>query len=325
MSEPATRTPDLDERSSAPRGDRRPPLSRTSPTLRVAGTIPADVDHMELSRDVRAPPPERGRGACQRPRLRAGPASRVAAGPRPGRAAGRDLHRPGRQGPDPGRLRLQRGDGDGARLPAVRVPRDGADVRAQQPLRPAGGTAGLHRDRGEPLPDGVCGVRVRDRERPRLQLLLHLLRQPVLRARSGSPRLRWVFERITGLALRSARLRAARGCSSAAATRSTPSRMRCSPARSDPRSSRSATSRSPRSPRTACATSARSSCREDCCDEHRVQEVLIADPDFPQEQAVELVDRCHVTASRCGRAPPTMEIMTHRPSSSPASRCRCSS
>jgi exopolysaccharide biosynthesis polyprenyl glycosylphosphotransferase len=54
MSEPATRTPDLDERSSAPGATGGPRFPRTSPTLRVAGTIPADVDHMELSRDVRA-------------------------------------------------------------------------------------------------------------------------------------------------------------------------------------------------------------------------------------------------------------------------------
>ena len=31
-------------------------------------------------------------------------------------------------------------------------------------------------------------------------------------------------------------------------------------------------------------------------DAHRVQEVIIADPDFPQERAVELVDQCHRAA-----------------------------
>ncbi|MEA2374571.1 MAG: hypothetical protein QOD53_1034 [Thermoleophilaceae bacterium] len=44
----------------------------------------------------------------------------------------------------------------------------------------------------------------------------------------------------------------------------------------------------------------------------RVDEVLIADPAFPQEQAVDLVDRCHRHGIRVRVAPSTMEILMDR-------------
>jgi exopolysaccharide biosynthesis polyprenyl glycosylphosphotransferase len=47
-------------------------------------------------------------------------------------------------------------------------------------------------------------------------------------------------------------------------------------------------------------------------DAHRVQEVIIADPEFPQEQAVELVDQCHRRGVSVRIAPSTMEILVHR-------------
>jgi exopolysaccharide biosynthesis polyprenyl glycosylphosphotransferase len=43
-----------------------------------------------------------------------------------------------------------------------------------------------------------------------------------------------------------------------------------------------------------------------------VDEVLIADPAFPQDQAVELVDRCHQHGKRIRVAPSTMEILMDR-------------
>jgi exopolysaccharide biosynthesis polyprenyl glycosylphosphotransferase len=43
-----------------------------------------------------------------------------------------------------------------------------------------------------------------------------------------------------------------------------------------------------------------------------VDEVLIADPDFPQSDAVELVDRCHRHGVRVRVAPSTMEILMDR-------------
>src|SRR6185369_5323453 len=46
--------------------------------------------------------------------------------------------------------------------------------------------------------------------------------------------------------------------------------------------------------------------------EHRVQEVVIADPNFPEREAFELVDRCHDRGVAVRIAPTTMEIMTHR-------------
>ncbi|MDQ4048143.1 MAG: sugar transferase, partial [Actinomycetota bacterium] len=43
-----------------------------------------------------------------------------------------------------------------------------------------------------------------------------------------------------------------------------------------------------------------------------IDEVLIADPDFPPKQAVELVDRCHRHGIRVRVAPSTMEILMDR-------------
>ena len=46
--------------------------------------------------------------------------------------------------------------------------------------------------------------------------------------------------------------------------------------------------------------------------EARIQEVIIADPDFPQDQAVELVDICHRRGVNVQVAPSTMEILIDR-------------
>jgi exopolysaccharide biosynthesis polyprenyl glycosylphosphotransferase len=46
--------------------------------------------------------------------------------------------------------------------------------------------------------------------------------------------------------------------------------------------------------------------------EHRVQDVIIADPDFPQAAAVELVDLCHQRGVEVHVAPSTMSILTQR-------------
>src|SRR6185436_20756387 len=46
--------------------------------------------------------------------------------------------------------------------------------------------------------------------------------------------------------------------------------------------------------------------------EHRVQDVIIADPDFPQASAVELVDVCHRRGVEVHVAPSTMGILTQR-------------
>src|SRR5215204_4415025 len=47
-------------------------------------------------------------------------------------------------------------------------------------------------------------------------------------------------------------------------------------------------------------------------DVYRVQEVIIADPDFPEERAVELVDQCHTRGVTVRIAPSTMEILVQR-------------
>ncbi len=46
--------------------------------------------------------------------------------------------------------------------------------------------------------------------------------------------------------------------------------------------------------------------------EHRVQDVIIADPDFPQDKAVELVDVCHRRGVEVHVAPSTMGILTQQ-------------
>ena len=43
-----------------------------------------------------------------------------------------------------------------------------------------------------------------------------------------------------------------------------------------------------------------------------VDEVLIADPDFPQDRAVELIDTCHRHGIKVRVAPSTMEILMDR-------------
>jgi exopolysaccharide biosynthesis polyprenyl glycosylphosphotransferase len=47
-------------------------------------------------------------------------------------------------------------------------------------------------------------------------------------------------------------------------------------------------------------------------DAERIEEVIIADPDFPQREAVELIEVCHERAVRVRIAPSTMEILIHR-------------
>jgi exopolysaccharide biosynthesis polyprenyl glycosylphosphotransferase len=46
--------------------------------------------------------------------------------------------------------------------------------------------------------------------------------------------------------------------------------------------------------------------------EQRIDEVIIADPDFPQLEAVELVENCHQRGIAVHVAPSTMEILIHR-------------
>ncbi len=45
---------------------------------------------------------------------------------------------------------------------------------------------------------------------------------------------------------------------------------------------------------------------------HRIDEVIIADPDFPPQQAVEVVDIAHGQGVRVRIAPSTMELLVHR-------------
>ena len=137
--------------------------------------------------------------------------------------------------------------------------------------------------------------------------LLHLLRHAVLRDR---------LRLDDPLALRAGRpacccarpATAAARCSSARASTSRRSTTR-SWTRSTRRSTCSGSSRSPRGPTTACARSGRIEDLPAVLEHHRVQEVIIADPDFPEERAVELVDQCHRRGVTVRVAPSTMEIL----------------
>jgi exopolysaccharide biosynthesis polyprenyl glycosylphosphotransferase len=51
---------------------------------------------------------------------------------------------------------------------------------------------------------------------------------------------------------------------------------------------------------------------KDVLNHARIDEVIIADPEFPQDDAVELVDQCHQHGVRVRIAPSTMEILIHR-------------
>jgi exopolysaccharide biosynthesis polyprenyl glycosylphosphotransferase len=51
---------------------------------------------------------------------------------------------------------------------------------------------------------------------------------------------------------------------------------------------------------------------EEIIEDQRLDEVIIADPAFPEQQALELVDACHQRGVRVHVAPSTMEILIHR-------------
>ena len=114
------------------------------------------------------------------------------------------------------------------------------------------------------------------------------------------------------LAARAGRLPRAGRCWSAPASTSRRSRTRSRDRARTPVDARRLHLARPRARRTACARSASSrSCRRSSARE-RVQEVIIADPDFPQEKAVELVDLCHRRGVTVHVAPSTMEILIDR-------------
>ena len=110
---------------------------------------------------------------------------------------------------------------------------------------------------------------------------------------------RHLYERVTGWLLRAAGYRR-RAMLVGSGEHIDACRPRAGRARRRPGRGRRATSRSSRGPTTACARWAVSrTCRRSWATQ-RVEEVIIADPDFPQEQAFDLVDRCH--AARGHRA-----------------------
>ena len=142
----------------------------------------------------------------------------------------------------------------------------------------------------------------------------------VLRSRSAWRALAGSTSAASALALTALGRQPARDPGRLRASRSRPSRTRCRAATA--RATRpSATSRSRRKPdnglRNLGAPRGPAAAARRAPDAARS---IIADPDFPQNQAFELVDRCHERGVAVRIAPTTMEIMTHRHELVPGSR-----
>ncbi len=119
------------------------------------------------------------------------------------------------------------------------------------------------------------------------------------------------YDATSGVILRAAGYQRRAPSSSAPAATSRPSPAR-SPTRRTRRSTSSASSRSRRGPITASSRSGRSTTSAGSSSSHRVDEVILADPDFPERQAVELVDEAHQHGVRVRIAPTPMELLVHR-------------
>ena len=221
-----------------------------------------------------------------------------------------DPHRAVPEGRAEGRVGLRGVAAGGAGHRRLRLPRRGAAVRALGPVRRPRLAAGPRAHRLGADPDDARDADLRPRQRRALLQLLHLLRLAVLlgrlrldaalRLRARSPA-RCCAPPATSAA----------PCSSAPASTSRPSPTRWPTART--RASRSsASSRCARAPTTGCARSARSTTSRQIIAKHGLDEVIIADPDFPQKECVELVDRCHQRGVRVRVAPSTMEVLIHR-------------
>ena len=313
----------------SPRSPRSPVLERMQPRHRKrsaaaapVGCAPAGADPALDARAVRsADPGERDVRRKRPPALSfllrldtaaARRARRLAARARPRRRLPGDLHRAAAEGPR-ARPRARRAIAFTRRgeFVAVRLPRHRAAVRALRAVRRPRPASRSDADRRIAVPGHVRRAAVRRRQRRAVLQLLHLLRHARLRA---------ALRIVVPLRLRDASparccappATAAVPCSSAPASTSSTSPARSS-ARRTRRSTSSGSSRCSRcAPTAACARSARSTISPACSRTQRVDEVIIADPDFPQAEAVELVDQCHRRGVRVRIAPSTMEILIHR-------------
>ena len=193
--------------------------------------------------------------------------------------------------------------------PGVRLPADGAAVRALGPVRGAGAAAGDGADRGVPLPGDVRGADLRAGERRALLQLLHLLGLAGVCA-AVHPLLRLLYERSTGAILRAA------GYERRAVLVGTGEHIReVAHALLDAPHSRIEVVGFV-SPKALPANGLRSlgALRDlDAGAERRAhRRGDHRRPRLPQEDAVELVDRCHQRGVRVRIAPSTMEILIHR-------------
>ena len=239
-------------------------------------------------------------------------ARRLAARARLRRRRARDLHRAGAQGsrPRPGRRRHTRVHGTEHFLPfaylltALLFARSG--LYAERALRP-----GLLADRRARCSRWRCVALIFAVVSGEHFSSYYLFYGSLAFAIFYVSSLRGVYERVTAAAAARRRLPAPRGARrprQAHRRRRPRARRRAAladrgrrlPLAQPAARQRPALARHARGPRGAC--SARSA----------IDEVIIADPDFPQDDAVELVDQCHRRGIRVRLAPSTMEILIHR-------------
>ena len=166
---------------------------------------------------------------------------------------------------------------------------------------------------------------LRARQRRAVLELLHLLRHALLRDRLRRARCAGRYEQVTGAAAARRRLPPPRG---AGRLRQAHRGRRARAARRGPRADRdaSASSRSTPRPDNGLRSLGRIEDLAEVLDAHRVDEVIIADPDFPQEQARRA--RRPVPPARRARAHRAVDDGDpHPPRGVRArrSRCRCSS
>ena len=193
----------------------------------------------------------------------------------------------------------------------LRVPADGPALRALGALRGPRLAPGLRGSSPRCSRSRSSRSSSRSSNGEEFSSLLHLLRLARSSRSRSSRSLRWAYEWLTGVILRAAgyqrravlvgtgdHIEASRHAlrDSAHTAISVVGFISLTPRPDE----RAALARRARRPRRRSSTA------------HRIDEVIIADPDFPEDDAVELVDRCHARGVRVRIAPSTMELLIHR-------------
>ena len=236
---------------------------------------------------------------------------RLAAGAGLRRAVRRDLHGADGQGRAARRrlgvARLERRDAGHDRL---RLPRDRAAVRPLGHVRRARAAPRPAADRHQPVPGDARRARLRasSTASSTRATTSSTGRWPSRSSTSASPR--WLYERVTGVLLRAAGYRRRAVLVGSGKHIEDVAHALIDEVHA-PVEMVGFISLTPR-PDNGLRSLGRIDDLPEVLDAHRVQEVIIADPDFPEERAVELVDQCHRRGVTVRIAPSTMEILVHR-------------